>query len=199
MQLWFNFYSAVFSLWTPRAGWYCPGPQGFKRFQDPLPFLHEVLPDFLCLQTGTGSVQCPSRSEAWTRLSSISLISPVKRIFLFMVRTDDETEAPILWLPYEKNWLFRKDPDAGKDWMQEEKGMAEDEMVGWHHWPKGHEFEQAPELVMDWEAWCAVVHGVAKSQTQLSDWTELNWISPNARDKQMNPENQSSVCGNQCV
>ena len=59
-------------------------------------------------------------------------------------RTDAEAEAPILWPPDAKNWLIGKDPDAGKDWRQEEKGMAEGEMVGWHHWLDGHEFEQAP-------------------------------------------------------
>ena len=54
-------------------------------------------------------------------------------------RTD--AEAPILWPPDVKNWLTGKDPDAGKDWRQEEKGTTEDEMVGWHHWLNGHEFE----------------------------------------------------------
>ena len=56
--------------------------------------------------------------------------------------TDDGAEAPILW-PFDvKNWLTGKDPDAGKDWRREEKGMTEDEMVGWHHWFNGYEFEQ---------------------------------------------------------
>ena len=58
-------------------------------------------------------------------------------------RTDVEAETPILWLPSAKNWLIWKDSDAGKDWRREEKGMTEDEMVGWHHWLNGHEFEQA--------------------------------------------------------
>ena len=58
-------------------------------------------------------------------------------------RTDAEAEAPILWPTYAKSWLIRKDPDAGKDWRQEERGMTEDEMVGWHHQLDGHEFEQA--------------------------------------------------------
>ena len=70
-----------------------------------------------------------------------------------------------------KNWLIWKDSDAGKDWRREEKGMAEDEMVGWYHQFDGHELQG---LVMDREAWRASVHGVAKSQTWLSDWTELN-------------------------
>ena len=58
--------------------------------------------------------------------------------------TDAETEASILWTPDAKNWQVGKDPDAGKDWRQEEKGTVEDEMVGWHHRLKGHKFEQAP-------------------------------------------------------
>ena len=61
--------------------------------------------------------------------------------WIFIGRTDDEAETPILWLPDVENWLLRKDPDAGKDWRQEKKGMTEDEMVGWHHWLDGHEFE----------------------------------------------------------
>ena len=61
--------------------------------------------------------------------------------WIFIGRTDAEAETPILWPPHAKNWLTGKDPDAGKDWRQEEKGMTEDEMVGWHHWLNGHEFE----------------------------------------------------------
>ena len=63
---------------------------------------------------------------------------------IFIGRSDAEAEAPILWPPDAKNWLIGKDPDAGKDWRQEEKGMTKDEMVGWHHWRNGREFEQAP-------------------------------------------------------
>ena len=64
--------------------------------------------------------------------------------WIFIGRTDAKAETPILWLPDVKNWLIWKDPDAGKDWSQEEKGMTEDEMVGWHHQLDGYEFEQAP-------------------------------------------------------
>ena len=63
--------------------------------------------------------------------------------WIFIGRTDAEAETPILWPPHAKSWLIWKDPDAGRDWGQEEKGMTEDEMVGWHHWLNGHEFEQA--------------------------------------------------------
>ena len=61
--------------------------------------------------------------------------------WIFIGRTDAEAEAPILWPPDAKSWLIWKDPDAGKDWRQEEKGMTEDKMVGWHYWLDGHEFE----------------------------------------------------------
>ena len=61
--------------------------------------------------------------------------------WIFIGRTDVEAETPILWPPNVKNWLIWKDPDAGKDWRQEEKGMTEDEMVAWHHWLNGCEFE----------------------------------------------------------
>ena len=61
--------------------------------------------------------------------------------WIFIGRTDFEAETPILWPPDAKSWLIWKDPDVGKDWKQEEKGMIEDEMVGWHHWLNGHEFE----------------------------------------------------------
>ena len=91
-----------------------------------------------------------------------------------MGRTDVEAETPIIWPPDTKNWLIWKDPDAEKDWRQEEKGTTEDEMVGWHHQLDGHEFEW--ELVMDQDVWHAAVPGVTKSQTGLNEWTELNII-----------------------
>ena len=62
----------------------------------------------------------------------------VNQSWIFIGRTDAEAETPVLWPPDGKNWLIWKDPDAGKDWRQEEKGTTEDEMVGWHHWLNGH-------------------------------------------------------------
>ena len=73
-------------------------------------------------------------------------IKPVKpkgnQSWIFIGRTDAEAEALILWPPDAKSWLTGKDPDAGKDWGQEEKGLTEDQMVGWYYWLNGHEFEQ---------------------------------------------------------
>ena len=94
----------------------------------------------------------------------------------FFGGNDAEAETPVLWPPHAKSWLIGKGSDAGRDWGQEEKGMTEDEMAGWHHWLDGRSLSEVRELVMDREAWCAAIHGVAKSQTRLSDWTELNWI-----------------------
>ena len=68
------------------------------------------------------------------------------QFWIFIGRTNAEAETPILWPPDAKNWLIGKDPNAGKDWRQEEKGTTEDEMVGWHHRLNGHEFEQAPRV-----------------------------------------------------
>ena len=75
----------------------------------------------------------------------IQPVHPKDQSWIFIGRTDAEAETPILWPPDAKNWLIWKDPDIGKDWRQE-KGTTEDEMVGWHHWLNGHEFELTPGL-----------------------------------------------------
>ena len=100
----------------------------------------------------------------------IQLVHPKgDQSWLFIGRTDVEAETPILWPPDTESWLIWKDPDAGKDWEQEEKGMTEDEMVGCITNSIDMGFGRFQE------AWHAAVLGVAKSRTRLRDWTELNW------------------------
>ena len=97
--------------------------------------------------------------------------------WVFIRRTDTEGETPKLWPPDVKKWLIGKDPDAGKDWRQEKNGMTKDEMVGWHHRLDGYEFEQTPGDGEGQGSLHVAVHGVAKSQTWLSDWTAATTIA----------------------
>ena len=73
--------------------------------------------------------------------NGIQPVCPEDQSWVFFGRTDAEAENPVLRPPHEKSWLIGKDPDAGRDWGQEEKGTTEDEMAGWHHRLDGHEFE----------------------------------------------------------
>ena len=93
--------------------------------------------------------------------------------WVFTGSTDAEAETPTLWPPDAKNWLTGKDPDAGKDWRQEEKGTVEEEMVGWYHWLNGHELEQALGVGDVQRSLACYSPWVAKSQTWLCDWSEL--------------------------
>ena len=91
--------------------------------------------------------------------------------WLFIGRTDAEAEAPVLWSPDAKNWLIGKVPDVGKDWMQEEKGMTEDEIVGWHHRLHGREFEQALGVGDGQGSIVCCSPWGCKESDGLSDWT----------------------------
>ena len=95
--------------------------------------------------------------------------------WVFIGRTDVDTETLMLWPPDEKNWLIWKDPDAGEDWRQEEKGKTEDEMVGWHHWLDGHEFEQAPG-VGDGQGSLACCSPWGHKELDTTE--QLNWTEP---------------------
>ena len=97
--------------------------------------------------------------------------------WIFIGKTDAEAETPILWPLDAKNWHIGKDPDAEKDWRQEEKGMAEDKMVGWHHWLDRHEFEQAPG-VGDGQGSLACCSPWGRKELDISEW--LNWTAPKA-------------------
>ena len=115
--------------------------------------------------------------ESPSDCQEIKLVNPkANQSWIFIGRTDAEPETPKFWPPDGKNWLIANDPDAGKDWMWEEKETMEDEMVGWHHQLNQHELSNLWELVMDRKVWCATVHGVTKSWTWLSDWNELRWV-----------------------
>ena len=97
--------------------------------------------------------------------------------WIFIGRTHADAEAPILWPPDAKSWLIGKDPDAGKDWRQEEKGVTEDEMVGWHHWLNGHEFEQT---LGDSEGWGSLVCCSPRSH---KEWDTTEWLNNNSNKK----------------
>ena len=95
--------------------------------------------------------------------------------WIFIGRIDVEAETLVLWPPDAKNWLLGQDPDAGKDWGQEEKRPTEDEMFGWYHWLDGHEFEQAPGSG-DGQGSLACCSPWGRKESDMNKW--LNWTKP---------------------
>ena len=126
----------------------------------------------------------PKNGCLWTVVLKKTLESPLDckeiqpvhpkgdQVWVFIGRTDAEAETPILWQPDVKSWLIWKEPDAGKDWGQEEKGTTEDEMVGWHHWLNGHEFGQTPG-VGDGQGGLMCCGSWGRKESDMTEW--LNW------------------------
>ena len=109
--------------------------------------------------------------ESLLDCKEIQLVRPKgDQSWVFTGRTDAEAETPILWPPDAKSWLTWKDPDAGKDWGQEEKGMTQDEMVGWHHWHSRREFDHARGVCFGQGSLVSCSPWVANSQTHCV-WT----------------------------
>ena len=113
---------------------------------------------------------------------------PILKFWIFIGRTDAGAEAPILWLPDDKNWLIGKDADARKDWRQEEKGMTEDEMVGWNHWLNRFEFKQTPGVG---DGRGSLVSCRGHKESDMTEW--LNWTKSWRQGLQFRP-----LCCNRC-
>ena len=132
-------------------------------------------------------VWVPKNWCIWTVVLEKSLESPLdckgikpvnpkgNQSWIFIGRTDAEAETAILWSPDVKNWFIGKDPDAGQDWRREEKGLTEDEMVGWHHWLDGHEFDQALGVGDQQGVLACCISQSCKElhMTEQLNWTEL--------------------------
>ena len=175
---WLYFGGAPKSLQTVTAAmklrYLLPGRKVMTNLDSILKSRDIALPTKVCLVMTSGRVWMweLDHKESWTQKNwcfwtvvlEKTLESPLdcKEIqpahpkghqsWVFIGRTDVEAETPILWPSDVKSWLIWKDPDVGKDWGQEEKGMTDDEIVGWHHWLSGHELGKLWELVMDREA-----------------------------------------------
>ena len=137
----------------------------------------------------------------WRRLLRVpfTAVSPKgNHSWIFIGRTDAEAETPILWQPDVKSWLIWKDPDAGKDWRQEEKGMTEDEMVRRHHRLNEHEF-----WVNSGNWWWTGRPGMLQlmeSQRVEHDWeTELNWTEGDERPVLLQPTQQVGIESGWCI
>ena len=162
--------------------------QGDEKHQQPdppwsSPTLETVDIGSSCLPGGMYSNLsfCNRTVRGWARFL-LFLQTFLQWMFLYLLytgRTDVEAETPLLWPPDAKSWLIWKDPDAGKDWGQEEKGMTEDEMVGWHHQLNGHGFGWTPG-VGDGQRGLACCSSWGRKELDMTErlnWTELKTIS----------------------
>ena len=128
----------------------------------------------------------------WRTLESLLDCQKIKSVntkgnqsWTFIGRMDAEAETPILWPPDAKNWLIWKDPNAERDWMQEEKGTTENERVGWHHWLDRHEFEQTPRVGDGLGSLvCCSLEGCKElDTTERLNWTELKFYRKQTKQK----------------
>ena len=113
--------------------------------------------------------------------------------WIFIKRTDAEAETPILWPPDVKNWLIVKDPDAEKDWRQEEKGTAENEMIGWHHQLNGHEFEQALGLG-DGQGSLASCSPWVRRELDMTGWLSFTHFTQKELTRQLPSDIEQPSC-----
>ena len=125
-------------------------------------------------------LNCGVGEDSWESLElQGDPTSPSKdQLWVFFGKNDAKAETPVLWPPHAKSWLIGKDSDAGRDWGQEEKGMTEDEIAGWHHWLDAREFEWTPG-VGDGQGGlvCCSSWGCKESDmTEKLNWTELNTV-----------------------
>ena len=126
-------------------------------------------------------LSCWRRLEGPLYCKDIQPVHPKgNQTWIFIGRTDVEAETPLLWPPDVKSWLIWKDPDAGKDWGWEEKGMTEDEMAGWHHWLNGHGFRWTPGVGdgQGGQVCCGPWGSKESDTTERLNWTELSsWVA----------------------